>query len=123
MIRPIVRPSTLPSTYADAAYVPSPEGAVDWVRWTIFTIPEEKAAELGAGWASRVDTVGGGQPKNCANANANKQVEVPFSCYYYFYPCPDDEISGEATLTSSATVALQNLSALAILAAAAVLAF
>lgn len=108
-------------------FVPAPDGALAWARWTAFSTPEAVAVALDAGWASRVDTVGGAEPTTCARKNADNEVVVPYTAYYYFYPCPDDKISGEGAVAAPPAppsgAAAAGAAAAAVMAAAAMLAF
>lgn len=87
-------PKTLPLSsfnltldYSTVLFFPSPDGALSWARWSVFTVPENVQGELGMGWGARVDTVGGAEPESCDKANSEKEVIVPYTANYYFYPC------------------------------------
>lgn len=74
--------------YSTVLFINASDGALPWARWSIFTIPEEIANDLGIGWGSRVDTVGGATPTDCSAKNSDNLVIVPYTAVYNFYPCP-----------------------------------
>ena len=74
--------------YSTILLIDAPDGALAWAQWSVFTAPWDIQIELGIGWGSRVDTIGGATPTNCSAANKDKVVIIPYNATYNFYPCP-----------------------------------
>ncbi|KAL4547931.1 hypothetical protein Ndes2526B_g07148 [Nannochloris sp. 'desiccata'] len=112
--------------YSTVQFVPAPDGkSLDWALWkNIFTVPRTLQEELGIGWGSRVDTIGGEEPNDCSNIFANNSVVVEYTAMYYFYPCPSITSSNDSSLDSTIVSpppeqAVQEMSAASITLAAA----
>ncbi len=86
--------------YSTVEFIPAPDGvSLPWARWNVFTVPRSLQNELGIGWGSRVNTVGGAEPKDCSNTFVNNSVVVNYTAFYYFYPCPSS--SGSSSISNS----------------------
>jgi len=91
--------------YSTVQYLPAPDGkSLDWAVWDVFTVPKTLQEEFGIGWGSRVDTVGGEEPKDCSNIFVNNSVVVDYTAFYYFYPCPSSESNTNSSNTNSTSV-------------------
>jgi hypothetical protein len=90
--------------YSTVQFIPAPDGqSLDWARWDVFTVPRTLQQELNIGWASRFNTSGGAEPKDCSIVFVNNSVVVDYTAYYFFYPCPPISSTNNSSSSSSSS--------------------